>query len=70
MKYHITFGYDHIHEIDGILIDKDVVVSFDASSWQDARDKVSRAFGDRYCMLSITTPQMEYFKRGIIILGL
>ena len=68
MKTYVTFGQDHIHRINGEIIDKDCVAVINGN-----RDKVFELFGLKF---SFEYPEehwnednMKYFPRGYIEIG-
>ncbi len=61
-KFYFTFGQDHIHEIDGFIFDKDVVVEIEND---DPRDTMFKIFGRKWAMQYYEKPNMDYFPRGI-----
>jgi len=65
MKTFVTFGQDHIHEVNGKTIDKDCV----AVVYGD-RDKVFEIFGPKFCFEypedRWDDEKMKYFPRGYI----
>jgi hypothetical protein len=65
MKTFVTFGYDHWHEINGKVFDKDCVAIVNGD-----RDKVFEIFGDQFCFeyeeQYWIDDDMRYFPRGYI----
>jgi hypothetical protein len=60
---YFTFGQEHIHDIGGIVFDKDTVVRIKAD---DPREKVFTLFGRKWSMQYDYIPDMSYFPGGII----
>ena len=65
MKTYVTFGQDHIHRIDGKILDKDCVALIDGD-----REKVFELFNGKFCFEysedEFDFGIMKYFSRGII----
>jgi hypothetical protein len=68
MKTYVTFGQDHLHRINGNILDKDCVAIVDGD-----RDKVFELFGSKFCFEYPEdqwddAKMMMYFPRGYITL--
>lgn len=65
MKTYVTFGYDHFHEINGKVYDKDCVALVDGD-----RERVFEIFGRKFCFEypeKYWDPnKLCYFPRGVI----
>jgi hypothetical protein len=59
---YFTFGFGHVHEVNGFIYDKDIVVKITAD---DPRQKMFDTFGRKWAMQYDTPPDMNYFPRGI-----
>jgi hypothetical protein len=74
MKTFVTFGQNHIHTIDGMLIDKDCVVVLKGESATANREKAFELFGRKW---SFEYPEefwnhnkmRRFFPRGYIEIG-
>lgn len=67
----ITFGQEHLHRVNGKVIDKDCVVSITAINMLEARTKAFELFGDKWCFCYeegdfIYKGSIKYFPRGVI----
>jgi len=62
----ITMGQAHVHNIDGQIIDKDVVVEIEAPNAAVARCRAYELFGFKWSMLYTENPGMDFFPKGII----
>lgn len=65
-KYYFTFGQIHVHSVDGITFDKDVVVEIVAKTSNEAREIMIENFGAKWSMEYTKLPDMNFFPRGII----
>jgi len=62
MRY-VTFGQDHVHEINGVIFDKTCVAKVKGD-----REDVFKIFGPEFCM-EYDRPEfirLQFFPRGII----
>jgi len=71
MKIIITFGYGHVHEIDGKIFDKDIVAIVEGETYSECRQKAFDTFGPKFCTdYNITKLEdenfMRYFPKGAI----
>ena len=64
-KYYFTFGQDHRHELNGMILDKDCVLEISASCVFEARQKMFDIFGQKWSNVYIKKPDMSFFNRGI-----
>jgi len=64
--YYFTFGQVHIHEYNGKILDKDIVVEIESISYSTAREKMFNLFGDKWFTGYQEKPDMSYFPRGVI----
>ena len=69
----ITFGFDHNHEVDGKLFDKDTVAVIQANSYEEGRQIAMDTFGKVWCMEYpmnyFNIEKMEYFPNGFVALN-
>jgi hypothetical protein len=65
-KYYFTFGWGHYHIYNGEILDKDIVLEVTALTYNEARNKIFRLFGSRWCMQYEDLPEMEHFPGGIV----
>lgn len=63
-KHYFTFGQDHIHRYDDVILDKDIIVEMEA---EDPRAKMFELFGDKWCFEynSFGDLNPELFRRGV-----
>jgi len=69
--FYITFGWGHIHSIEGKTLDKDSVAVINAATYDEARRKAFELFGSKF---GITYSEdewnnknlLQYFPRGLI----
>ena len=70
MKTYVTFGFDHVHEVDGKTIDKDCVAVITSGSAAEGRKSAFEMFGDKFCFEypedHFSFDSMRYFNRGLI----
>lgn len=69
MKTFVTFGQDHVHNINGVIFDKDCVAVVEGD-----REKVFEIFGAKFCFeypeAYWDDAKMSYFPRGYINVNL
>lgn len=58
-----TFGQVHVHSVNGITFDKDIVVEITA---EDPRARMIEHFGMVWGFEYDKKPNMEYYPRGIV----
>lgn len=69
MKTYVTFGQDHIHNVNGKIFDKDCVAAIECNNAAEGRKRAFELFGAKFCF---EYPEehfnlnMKYFPRGII----
>lgn len=62
---YFTFGQNHVHRLNGVMWDKDVVCKITA---EDPCDVMFATFGANWSMQYDQPPRMDLFPRGIITL--
>jgi hypothetical protein len=72
-KYtYITLGQDHVHHIDGKLINKDCVAVIPAETAKEGRDKAFELFGPKFCFEYFDSrwneESLKYYPRGYVYL--
>jgi len=70
-KTFVTFGQDHVHQIEDKIIDKDCVAVINCDSAEHGRQLAFEIFGKRFCFeypekYFNGKEQMKYFHRGFI----
>lgn len=68
-KFWFTFGQQHVHSVDGVTFDKDLVVEIEAEDYNAAREKMAETFGLKWAFQYDEMPDMDYFPRGIYTLS-
>ena len=72
MLTYITFGQTHTHNIEGVILNKDVVGVVEADSFKDACEIVTNTFGQEYCFSypeeHWSESKMRFFPDGYIYL--
>ncbi len=70
MKIYITFGQDHVHQMNGETLDKDCVAVITCDSHEQGKDLAFQWFGNKF---SVSIPHsrwgfenLKYFPRGLI----
>lgn len=70
MKTYITFGQDHVHEINNKIFDKNCVAVINSSSVKEGREKAFEIFGTKFCFEYpedfFDSDILEFFSRGLI----
>jgi hypothetical protein len=64
-SYYFTFGFAHVHAVNGFTYDKDIVVEIIADHDDHARQIMIRNFGTMWAFQYEEVPNMKYFPRGI-----
>lgn len=59
---YFTFGQGHVHSVNGMTFDKDIVVKITA---EDPRQVMVDTFGQRWSMEYDEDPGREFFPRGV-----
>lgn len=69
-KTYITFGFDHIHTIDGQIFDKNCVAVITTESAQKGRERAFELFGNKWCFeypeANWKEEKLIYFPRGYV----
>ena len=71
-KYYITFGQEHIHRHNDIILDKDCVGVIKANSYDEMRWLAFEWFGDKFATTYTVEDfgdAIKYFPRGFIELN-
>lgn len=71
MKFYVSFGQAQVHSVDGVTLDKDILLEIEADSEDEARRRVWKTLGPEWSMMyTEDTIKLEYFPRGTVsILG-
>lgn len=73
-KTYITFGFDHVHEINGQTFDKDCVAVLTTEGPEEGRELAFGLFGRLFCFeypeAYWTEDKMRYFPKGYVIVEL
>ncbi len=64
--YYITFGQSHTHELNGMLLCKDRVLSVQAEDSEDAHKIARDLFGDDYASVYTSLPNMSFYPKGMV----
>lgn len=67
-RYWFTFGQQHVHSVDGVTFDKDIVVEIEAEDYESAREKMVELFDLKWAFQYREIPNMDHFPRGIYFL--
>lgn len=66
MNNYFSFGQSHVHRIDGITLDADVILKV-VGDPDDARQRVFDAIGAKWSMqYDDDSLKLEYFPRGVV----
>ena len=69
-EFYITMGQEHIHKVDGKIIDKDCVAVITAPDHTEARKIALDLFGTKFCTSyessGFTSEALKYYPRGLI----
>ena len=68
-KHFVTFGQIHTHRINGITLDCDCVAEYEASNYEEGREKAFELFGTKFFTDyhgKFPIEDLQYFPRGII----
>lgn len=63
---YFTFGQNHIHTIDGVVFDRDVVVKITAADEAACREKMFATFGRQWCGCYQDPREPRWYPRGEI----
>ena len=71
MKTYITFGFDHIHKVNGKVFDKDCVAVIESDSAKEGRELAFKYFSDKFCFEYPeghwnADKDMKYYPRGYV----
>jgi hypothetical protein len=68
MKIYITFGQNHIHRINGKILDHDCLAAIEAKNHAGGRVKAFELFDRKFCTTygTLESAHLEYYPRGII----
>jgi len=70
MKTYVTFGQDHVHKVNGKVLDKDCVAVINSGSAEEGRKIAFELFGPKFCFEypeeRFDFDSMSYFPRGLI----
>lgn len=73
MKHYVTFGQNHVHNIAGRIVHKNLVVVFDVETPEEGREKAFEYFGDKFCFdyseKHWDEDKMKYFPDGYLHLN-
>lgn len=67
-KFWITMGQAHIHKLNGIIVDKNVVVELEARNMGEAIERGYKLFGAKFADVYEKKPNMAYYPGGVFIL--
>jgi hypothetical protein len=69
-KHYVTLGQQHTHRVNGITVDCDCVVQYNADTAEEGRAKAFKYFGEKfftdYHDTQFDMESLEYFPRGIV----
>ena len=69
-KHYVTFGFDHKHEINTTIFDKDCVAVFEAPNGHEGRRKAFEFFDVKFCFEyhedTFDHSIMRFFPRGFV----
>ena len=68
LDWYFTFGTSHVHEVDGVTLDADVVLKIH-DTFHGARERIFDAIGPKWCMQyekHQIEKNMHYYPRGIV----
>lgn len=69
-NFYVTFGQNHLHRINQIVLDKNIVGVIIAPNMEKAREVAFNLFGDKFFTIyNEASIEMEYFPRGTINLN-
>lgn len=69
MKFYVSFGQDHVHRVNGITLDKDILLEIEADDEGEARRRVWKTIGPEWHRVyTEDTIKLEYFPRGSVVI--
>ena len=68
MKVYVTFGFAHIHNVNGKVFNHNCVAEIDADDYFAGREKAFELFGPKFCTTyhKLEDVNMKYYPRGLI----
>jgi hypothetical protein len=70
MRTYVTFGFDHRHEIDGIVFDRNCVAIIDGPDPETNRETAFKIFGRKFCFEYPeefwSEDKMKFFPNGYV----
>ncbi len=71
MKTYVTFGFDHIHKVNGKVFDKDCIAVIECRDAKEGREMAFEYFDDKFCFeypegYWDADKDMSYYPRGYI----
>jgi len=69
MKIYVTFGFQHIHKINGKIFDRNCVGVIDRPNYEEGRKAITDIFDNVFCTTYTEEHIMKnlhYYPRGII----
>ena len=71
-NHYVTFGQEHVHQVNGKTLDKDCVAVYKASNVAEGRKKAFEYFGDKfftdYHDSAWHSDDLKYFPKGYILI--
>lgn len=59
---YFSFGQSHVHSLDNITLDRNIILKITAPN---PRDEMFKLFGDKWAFEYNNEPNMNHFPRGI-----
>ena len=66
MRWYITFGQIHVHNVNGMVFDKDCVGVINGETPEQCDQMAFDLFQGRFHKYAAEMPKMKYFPRGLI----
>lgn len=69
-RHYVTFGQEHMHRVNGKVLDKDCVAVFEAENYGAGRERAFELFGPKFCFdyhdKDFDQSSMSFYPRGFI----
>lgn len=68
-NYYVSFGQNHQHEWNGLVLDKDCLLLMQGESWLVVREAVMKLFGRKWSNIyqeAELQGMLSYYPRGVV----
>jgi len=68
-KFYVSFGQVHVHSVNGVTFDKDILAAINARTEQEARSIAFNTFGNKWFTTYTELPDLKWFPRGVAFIN-